>query len=124
MRQHMAGLLQAEGFVQCAEQQRLGELLRDTVSRHGSTDVADDYTLLRALLMGAVYAMVLPNLPPPLTLLRGELFQRYGLDWESGVPPGPEGPGRMCAGDLSRFFLTDGRGTDRADGPSGAEQPE
>ncbi|WP_055712893.1 TetR/AcrR family transcriptional regulator [Streptomyces torulosus] len=107
MRQHMAGLLQAkEGFVQCAEQQRLGELLRDTVTRNGSADPEADYPLLRALLMGAVYAMVLPNAPLPVTTLRAELFRRYGLDWESGVPPTPEGTGGTYDRDLSRFFAT------------------
>ncbi|WP_455359176.1 TetR/AcrR family transcriptional regulator [Streptomyces sp. SYSU K21746] len=103
MRTHMAGILQAEGFVQCPEQQRLAELLRDTVARYGSADVDSDYPLLRALLMGAVVAVLLPGAPMPLPRLRQELFQRYGLDWEMGdvrsagpprgVPPGGEPPG-------------------------------
>ncbi|MEV4331317.1 helix-turn-helix domain-containing protein [Streptomyces sp. NPDC049597] len=93
MRTHMAGILQAEGFVQCPEQQRLAALLRDTLQRYGSTDVDTDYPLLRALLMGAVFAALLPGAPMPLARLRAELFQRYGLDWELGVPPGPDGPG-------------------------------
>ncbi|MFF8429576.1 TetR/AcrR family transcriptional regulator [Streptomyces sp. NPDC016566] len=107
MRQHMAGLLQAEGFVQCPEQRRLSELLGDTVARYGSQDVTADYPLLRALLMGAVYAALVPGVPMPVPALRAELFQRYGLDWELGVPPGSEpeaGAGR--AQDLSRFFAT------------------
>ncbi|WP_329388620.1 TetR/AcrR family transcriptional regulator [Streptomyces sp. NBC_01351] len=93
MRTHMAGILTAEGFVQCPEQQRLAELLRDTVSRYGSPDVDADYPLLRALLMGAVVAVLLPGAPMPSARLRAELFQRYGLDWELGVPPdgGPAG---------------------------------
>ncbi|MGW0700065.1 TetR/AcrR family transcriptional regulator [Streptomyces sp. NPDC002867] len=93
MRTHMAGILQAEGFVQGPEQQQLAALLRDTVERYGSTDVDTDYPLLRALLMGAVFAVLLPGAPMPLARLRAELFQRYGLDWELGVPPGPRGPG-------------------------------
>lgn len=93
MRTHMAGILQAEGFVQCAEQQRLAELLRDTVVRYGSADVDTDYPLLRALLMGAVVAVLLPGAPMPAARLRAELFQRYGLDWESGVPPDGGPPG-------------------------------
>ncbi|MCP3818730.1 TetR/AcrR family transcriptional regulator [Streptomyces sp. A3M-1-3] len=93
MRTHMAGILQAEGFVQCPEQQRLAELLRDTVARAGSTDVDTDYPLLRALLMGAVVAVLLPGAPMPPARLRAELFQRYGLDWELGVPPGGKPPG-------------------------------
>ncbi|MGW7054345.1 TetR/AcrR family transcriptional regulator [Streptomyces sp. NPDC054887] len=93
MRTHMAGILQAEGFVQCPEQQRLAQLLRGVVVRHGSADVDADYPLLRALLMGAVFALLLPGAPMPLPSLRAELFQRYGLDWELGVPPGGEPPG-------------------------------
>ncbi|MFJ3903102.1 TetR/AcrR family transcriptional regulator [Streptomyces sp. NPDC090025] len=88
MRTHMAGILQAEGFVQCPEQQRLAALLRDTVVRYGSDDVDTDYPLLRALLMGAVFAVLLPGVPMPIARLRAELFQRYGLAWELGVPPG------------------------------------
>ncbi|GHB54118.1 TetR family transcriptional regulator [Streptomyces cirratus] len=87
MRTHMAGILQAEGFVRCAEQQRLAELLRNTVIRYGSTDVDTDYPLLRALLMGAVVAVLLPGAPMPAARLRAELFQRYGLEWQLGVPP-------------------------------------
>ncbi len=93
MRTHMAGILQAEGFVQCQEQQRLAELLRDTVARYGSADVDADYPLLRALLMGAVVAVLLPGAPMPASRLRAELFQRYGLDWELGVPPDGGPPG-------------------------------
>ncbi|MFB7586099.1 TetR/AcrR family transcriptional regulator [Streptomyces sp. NPDC056169] len=87
MRTHMAGILQAEGFVQCPEQQRLAFLLRDTVTRYGSEDVDTDYPLLRALLMGAVVAVLLPGAPMPMARLRWELFQRFGLDWEQGAPP-------------------------------------
>ncbi|WP_370410182.1 TetR/AcrR family transcriptional regulator [Streptomyces fradiae] len=93
MRTHMAGILQAEGFVRCPEQQRLATLLRDTVERYGSEDVETDYPLLRALLMGAVFALLLPGAPMPAARLRAELFQRYGLDWELGVPPGGGPPG-------------------------------
>ncbi|MGW4160316.1 TetR/AcrR family transcriptional regulator [Streptomyces sp. NPDC004788] len=88
MRTHMAGILQAEGFVQCPEQQRLAALLRDTVERYGAADVDAEYPLLRALLMGAVFAVLLPGAPMPMSRLRAELFQRYGLDWERGRPPG------------------------------------
>ncbi|MEU8773843.1 helix-turn-helix domain-containing protein [Streptomyces sp. NPDC048606] len=93
MRTHMAGILQADGFIRCPEQQRLAHLLRDTVERYGSTDVDTDYPLLRALLMGAVVAVLLPGAPMPASRLRAELFQRYGLDWDLGVPPGGEPPG-------------------------------
>ncbi|AWW40980.1 MULTISPECIES: TetR/AcrR family transcriptional regulator [Streptomyces] len=107
MRQHMAGLLDTEGFVQCPEQKRLAELLRDTVARRGSSDVETDYPMLRALLMGAVYAMVLPNVGMPAAPLRAELFRRYRLDWELGCPPDAEAPGGTRDEDLSRFFATE-----------------
>ncbi|RII09317.1 putative acrEF/envCD operon repressor [Streptomyces sp. YIM 130001] len=102
MRQHMAGILQAEGFVQCQEQQRLAELLRDTVERHGSTDVDREYPLLRALLMGAVVAVLLPGAPMPPQSLRAELFRRFGLDWELGDPPAGLPPGGSRAELLSQ----------------------
>ncbi len=93
MRAHMAGLLQQEGFIQCAEQQRLAALLREAVARYGSPDPDTDYPLLRALLMGAVVAQLLPGAPMPLARLRAELFSRYGLPWSLGVPPGEEPSG-------------------------------
>ncbi|EPH45022.1 putative HTH-type transcriptional regulator BetI [Streptomyces aurantiacus JA 4570] len=95
MRTHMAGILQAEGFVQCPEQQRLAFLLRESVARHGSPEAETDYRMLRALLMGAVFALLIPGAPMPFDVLRAELFQRYDLDWKLGVPPSaepPEGP--------------------------------
>lgn len=109
MRQHMAGILQAEGFMQCPEQRRLAELLSETVARRGSPDAAIDYPMLRALLMGAVYAALVPGAPMPLPVLRAELFKRYDLDWETGVPPAPEGTDGTCGTDLSRFFATESR---------------
>ena len=48
--------------------------------------------------MGAVVAVLLPGAPMPRARLRAELFQRYGLDWELGVPPGEEPPGGTYAG--------------------------
>ncbi|MFD8939552.1 TetR/AcrR family transcriptional regulator [Streptomyces sp. NPDC059578] len=92
MRAHMAGILQAEGFVRCAEQQRLAELLRDTVARYGSPTPDTDYPLLRALLMGSVFAILLPGAPMPAEVLRAELFRRYGLAWELGTPPTEQPP--------------------------------
>ncbi|MFC4495101.1 TetR/AcrR family transcriptional regulator [Streptomyces ovatisporus] len=87
MRAHMAGILQQEGFVQCPEQQRLAMLLRDTIERYGSADPDTDYPLLRALLMGAVVAVLLPGAPMPMARLRAELFARYELEWRLGRPP-------------------------------------
>ncbi len=60
--------------------------------------------------MGAVYAALMPGAPMPLPVLRAELFKRYRLDWEMGVPPGPEGTGgteEKDRTDLARFFATD-----------------
>jgi AcrR family transcriptional regulator len=90
MRAHMAGILQHEGFVKCDEQQQLEANLRRTVLRYGSEDPDTDYPLLRALLMGAVVAVLLPGAPMPLARLRAELFARYGLAWNLGDPPQPE----------------------------------
>ncbi|MFE3827399.1 TetR/AcrR family transcriptional regulator [Streptomyces sp. NPDC059092] len=98
MRTHMAGILQAEGFVQCPEQQRLAGLLRETVERYGSADPDSDYPMLRAQLMGAVFAALMPGAPMPLPRLRAELFDRYRLDWELGVPPGVRPPGGTSQG--------------------------
>ncbi|MGW1541673.1 TetR/AcrR family transcriptional regulator [Streptomyces sp. NPDC002309] len=122
MRQHMAGLLDVEGFVQCPEQQRLAELLRDTVARHGSCDTGTDYPMLRALLMGAVYAMVLPNVGMPVAPLRAELFGRYGLDLDQGFPPGTEAPGGSGETDVSRFFATGAGDPSDAAGPPAGDQ--
>lgn len=86
MRTHMASILQ-EGFIQCPEQQRLAELLRGAVTAYGASEPEEEYRLLRAQLMGATVALLLPGAPMPLPLLRGELFQRYGLDVAAGAPP-------------------------------------
>ncbi|MEU6684123.1 helix-turn-helix domain-containing protein [Streptomyces sp. NPDC046832] len=106
MRQHMAGILQGEGFMQCPEQRRLAELLRDTMARHGSADVDSDYPMMRALLMGAVYAALVPGAPMPVPLLRAELFKRYRLDRKLGLPPETGACGGRGDEDLSRFFAT------------------
>jgi AcrR family transcriptional regulator len=116
MRTHMAGLLQAEGFVQCPEQQRLAELLEDTVKRYGSATVEHDYPMLRALLMGAVYAALVPGVPMPIPVLRSELFRRYKLDWEQGMPPDGKPPADGRTGlpaDFSDFFEPAERVPDR-----------
>jgi AcrR family transcriptional regulator len=93
MRAHMAGILQQEGFIQCPEQQRLAALLHETVTHYGSADPDTDYLLLRALLMGAVVAVLLPGAPMPASRLRAELFGRYDLEWEFGLPPREDPPG-------------------------------
>jgi len=124
MRAHMAGILQQEGFVQCDEQQRLASLLRAAVARYGSADPDTDYPLLRANLMGAVVAALLPGAPMPLERLRGELFGRYGLKWERGVPPDQANAGishpspAACARRLKRLRPC---GWDVGPGPRGAK---
>ncbi|EST37053.1 hypothetical protein N566_15075 [Streptomycetaceae bacterium MP113-05] len=92
MRAHMAGILQQEGFVKCDEQRRLAALLRTTMVRYGSADPDTDYPMLRALLMGAVVAVLLPGAPMAASRLRAELFDRYGLDWKLGAPPTETAP--------------------------------
>jgi AcrR family transcriptional regulator len=87
MRTHMASILQEEGFIQCPEQQRLAALLRESVVRWGAVEPEEEYRLLRALLMGATVALLLPGAPMPMPRLRAELFQRYGLAWSAGSPP-------------------------------------
>ena len=91
------------------------------MARHGSRDVDADYPMLRSLLMGAVYAMVLPNVGMPLAPLRAELFARYGLDWDQGVPPDTQAPGGTCDTDFSRFFAT---GRPAPDQPPTADEPK
>ncbi|MDK1474700.1 helix-turn-helix domain-containing protein [Streptomyces sp. 549] len=93
MRTHMAGILQQEGFVACDEQRRLAALLRETMARYGTADLDAEYPLLRALLMGAVVAVLIPGAPMPMPRLRAELFARYGLDWRLGTPPDGAPPG-------------------------------
>ncbi len=66
--------------------------------------------MLRALLMGAVYAALMPGAPMPVPVLRAELFKRYRLDWDMGVPPDTEVPGGTEGKDrtdMARFFATE-----------------
>jgi hypothetical protein len=56
-----------------------------------------------------VYAALVPGVPMPVPALRAELFRRYGLDWESGVPPESEQGREAREQDLSRFFATEER---------------
>ncbi|WP_329362460.1 TetR/AcrR family transcriptional regulator [Streptomyces sp. NBC_00669] len=92
MRIHMAQILADEGFIQCPEQQRLAALLELAVTRWGAQAPQEEYRLLRALLMGATVALLLPGAPMPVARLRAELFQRYGLNWQAGSPPCPQDP--------------------------------
>jgi hypothetical protein len=42
----------------------------------------------------------------PVPVLRAELFKRYRLDWELGLPPETGACGGRGDMDLSRFFAT------------------
>ncbi|ADI05168.1 TetR family transcriptional regulator [Streptomyces bingchenggensis BCW-1] len=125
MRTHMAGILTAEGFIKCAEQQRLAALLRETMVRYGSPEPDADYVLLRAQLMGAVFAVLLPGAPVPVERLRAELFNRYKLEWELGVPPDTRAGDETNAGTNGETGSETGgeTGGDAPDGrkPSGAD---
>lgn len=103
MRTHMASILQSDGFVECPEQQRLATLLRGALvawgAEAGLEDPEEEYRLLRALMMGATVALLVPGAPMPLGRLRAELFERYGLAWTAGSPPQDGGD---CAGAGSR----------------------
>jgi AcrR family transcriptional regulator len=93
-RTHMAGLVNPEGagFVQCPEQQRLAAVLEGVVAAWGAREPVSEYRMLRTTLMGAVFGLLLPGAPMPLTCIRAELFRRYGLDWSLGTPPEPWPP--------------------------------
>ncbi len=94
MRQHMAGILLGEGFVQCPEQQRLAQLLRETVAEYGSQDADTDYPMLRAVLMGAVYAALVPGVPMPVPRLAGRAVQALPPRLGDGCPAGHRGARR------------------------------
>ncbi len=100
MRQHMAGLLQGEGFVQCPEQRRLSELLGETIAHYGSGNVRSDYPMLRALLMGAVYSALVPGSPCRSRCCAPSCST--GTDWTGSwgfhrsPAPGPGRPTRIC----------------------------
>ncbi len=65
--------------------------------------------MLRALLMGAVYAALIPGAPMPLPVLRAELFERYGLDWGWAHHRLPRDRTARHDTGLSRFFATESR---------------
>jgi hypothetical protein len=67
-----------------------------------------------------VFAALVPGVPMQVPVLRAELFKRYRLAWEMGVPPDAEAAsGGTCDEDLSRFFATgSGSGPGRPDGQS------
>ncbi|GAB2626573.1 TetR/AcrR family transcriptional regulator [Streptomyces capparidis] len=104
-RSHLATVLapETEEFVEGPEQQALFEVAQRTVAGLGGDGQDPDYPMLRTHLTGAVVRLLLPGSDVPLVKVRAELFQRYGLDWEQGLPTtttpsgpvlGPDGGGR------------------------------
>ena len=89
MRTHLSLILapSAEGFIQDAEQKRFGGLLREVLARTGSTDPVADHAVLRSALMGACMGLLLPGAEAEPSMIRNDLFVRYGLD--PGVRPSP-----------------------------------
>ncbi|MEU9132205.1 helix-turn-helix domain-containing protein [Kitasatospora sp. NPDC048540] len=96
MRSHLALILEpdAGSFVQDPEQQQLGAILRELLRDWGAPDPVAEHAVLRSALMGACIGVLLPGAPVPLAPIRADLFARYGLAWELGVPPQPRAPAR------------------------------
>lgn len=96
MRSHLALILDPDvgAFVQDPEQQRLGAILRELLDGWGAPDPAAEHAVLRSALMGGCIGVLLPGAEVPLAPIRADLFARYGLAWELGMPPQPEAPAR------------------------------
>ncbi|MER8188492.1 helix-turn-helix domain-containing protein [Kitasatospora sp. NPDC094015] len=96
MRSHLALILEpdAGAFVQDPEQQQLGGILRELLRDWGAPDPVAEHAVLRSALMGACIGVLLPGASVPLAPIRADLFARYGLAWELGVPPQPQAPTR------------------------------
>jgi AcrR family transcriptional regulator len=94
MRTHLALILapSAEGFVQDEEQQRFGGLLQGVLRRRGAEDAVAEHAVLRSALMGACMGLLLPGAEASPTLIREDLFTRYGLDPEIGPGLGLTSP--------------------------------
>jgi len=96
MRSHLALILDPDvgAFVQDPEQQRLGAILRELLAGWGAVDPVAEHAVLRSALMGGCIGVLLPGASVPLAPIRADLFARYGLAWELGVPPQPQAPAR------------------------------
>jgi AcrR family transcriptional regulator len=96
MRSHLALILDPDtgAFVQDPEQQQLGQILRELLADWGAPDPAAEHAVLRSALMGGCIGVLLPGAEAPLAPIRADLFARYGLAWELGVPPQPTAPAR------------------------------
>ncbi|MFB7669094.1 TetR/AcrR family transcriptional regulator [Kitasatospora sp. NPDC056138] len=96
MRSHLALILDPDvgAFVQDPEQQQLGAILRELLLDWGAVDPVAEHAVLRSALMGGCIGVLLPDATLPLAPIRADLFARYGLAWELGVPPQPQAPPR------------------------------
>ncbi|MDH6124650.1 TetR family transcriptional regulator [Kitasatospora sp. GP82] len=96
MRSHLALILDPDvgAFVQDPEQQQLGAILRELIRDWGAADPVAEHAVLRSALMGGCIGVLLPGAALPLAPIRADLFARYGLAWELGVPPQPQAPAR------------------------------
>ncbi|MEV4615313.1 helix-turn-helix domain-containing protein [Kitasatospora sp. NPDC049258] len=96
MRSHLALILEPDSgaFVQDPEQQQLGGIIRELLRDWGAPDPVAEHAVLRSALMGACIGVLLPGAAVPLAPIRADLFARYGLAWELGVPPQPQAPDR------------------------------
>ncbi|MFI6448692.1 TetR/AcrR family transcriptional regulator [Kitasatospora sp. NPDC050543] len=94
MRSHLALILDPDtgAFVQDPEQQRLGAILQDVLREWGAPDPVAEHAVLRSALMGGCIGVLLPGAELPLPPIRADLFRRYGLAWELGLPPQPGPP--------------------------------
>ncbi|GAA0704232.1 TetR/AcrR family transcriptional regulator [Kitasatospora atroaurantiaca] len=97
MRSHLALILDPDvgAFVKDPEQQQLGAILQDLLRRWGAADPVAEHAVLRSALMGGCIGVLLPGAAIPLAPIRADLFSRYGLAWELGVPPQPDAPPRL-----------------------------
>ncbi|BFV60312.1 TetR/AcrR family transcriptional regulator [Kitasatospora sp. CMC57] len=96
MRSHLALILDPDvgAFVKDPEQRQLGAILQDLLQAWGAADPAAEHAVLRSALMGGCIGLLLPGASVSLPPIRADLFFRYGLAWELGVPPQPVAPPR------------------------------
>lgn len=96
MRSHLALILDPDvgAFVKDPEQRTLGGILQGLLADWGAADPEAEHAVLRSALMGGVIGLLLPGAAVSLPPIRADLFYRYGLAWELGVPPTPEAPPR------------------------------
>ncbi|MFJ8046190.1 TetR/AcrR family transcriptional regulator [Kitasatospora sp. NPDC096147] len=96
MRSHLALILDPDtgAFVKDPEQRTLGGILQGLLGDWGAADPVAEHAVLRSALMGGVIGLLLPGAAVSLPPIRADLFYRYGLAWDSGVPPQPEAPPR------------------------------